>query len=253
VRYDPFAELGLPALAELTDDDVHAAWRRIAAATHPDREDGGDAARFSAAAAAYVVLKTSFGRGEALADLGGSARRGCRRRNGSTQDPWLLWNPRLPWPVRLPWYSQRRGAHRLHAAAPSARFRHAGDTRPGHGGATRIRVAGGKGTRHAGGKGTRHAADSGFRQTVSAIFRQACRAGFAQAGYARGRLAGYARGRLAGYVTVDRRLARPVGAAALGAAAAIAVVGWTPATIGLVAGALTVTAWGLWRRAWRDR
>ena len=269
MRYDPFAELGLPALAELTDDDVHAAWRRIAAATHPDREDGGDAARFGAAAAAYVVLKTSFGRGEALADLDGSARRGCRRRNGSTQDPRLLWDPRLPWPVRLPWYSQRRGAHRLHAAAPSARFRHAGDTRPGHagdtrpghGGATRTRVTGGKGTRHAGGsgfrhaggKGTRHAADSGFRQAVSAVFRQAGRAGFAQAGYARGRLAGYARGRLAGYVTVDRRLARPAGAAALGAAAAIAVVGWTPATIGLVVGALTVTAWGLWRRAWRDR
>jgi hypothetical protein len=189
VRYDPFAELGLPAVAELTDIDVHAAWRRIAAATHPDREDGGDPARFGAAAAAYVLLKTSFGRGEALADLSAGARRGRRRRNGSTQDPRLLRNPRLPWPVRLPWYSKRRGAHRLQVAAAPARFRHAGDTRI----------------------------------------------------------------RLAGYVTVDRELALPAGAAALGAAAAIAVVGWTPATIGLVAGALTVTAWGLWRRAWRDR
>ena len=27
---------------DLTDDDVRAAWRRIAAATHPDRDDGGD-------------------------------------------------------------------------------------------------------------------------------------------------------------------------------------------------------------------
>ena len=171
---DPFAVLGLPALAELTDDDVHAAWRRIAAATHPDREDGGDPARFGAAAAAFVLLKTPFGRGEVLADLGRAANR--------------------RWPLRRARRPQHRGAHRLRAAAPSARLR--------------------------------------------------------WAGYARYRLTRY---RLAGYVTVDRGLARPAGAAALGAAAAIAVVGWTPATIGLVAGALTVTAWGLWRRAWRDR
>src|SRR5579859_4326047 len=78
---DPFAELGLPALAELTDDDVHAAWRRIAAATHPDREDGGDPARFGAAAGAYVVLRTGFGRSEALADLGLSAMTDHRGRH----------------------------------------------------------------------------------------------------------------------------------------------------------------------------
>jgi curved DNA-binding protein CbpA len=86
VRDDPFALLGLPARASLSDEDVRAAWRRIAAATHPDREDGGDPARFGAAAAAYVTLRTSFGRGEALADLGGyltateSARRPGRHR-----------------------------------------------------------------------------------------------------------------------------------------------------------------------------
>jgi hypothetical protein len=67
---DPFALLGLPTRAGLSDDDVRAAWRRIAAATHPDREDGGDPARFGAAAAAYVALRTGFGRGETLADLG---------------------------------------------------------------------------------------------------------------------------------------------------------------------------------------
>ncbi len=67
---DPFAALGLPARADLSDEDVRAAWRRIAAATHPDRDDGGDPARFGAAAAAYDTLRTSFGRGEALADLG---------------------------------------------------------------------------------------------------------------------------------------------------------------------------------------
>jgi curved DNA-binding protein CbpA len=66
---DPFAALGLPPRADLTDDDVRAAWRRIATATHPDRGDGGDPGRFAVAAAAYTVLRTRSGRGEALADL----------------------------------------------------------------------------------------------------------------------------------------------------------------------------------------
>lgn len=65
----PFATLGLPARAGLTDDEVRAAWRRVAAATHPDRADGGEPARFAAAAAAYSALRTRSGRGEALADL----------------------------------------------------------------------------------------------------------------------------------------------------------------------------------------
>jgi hypothetical protein len=68
-----FAALGLPARAGLTDDEVRAAWRRIAAATHPDRTDGGDPARFAAAAAAYTALRTRSGRAEALADLAGLA------------------------------------------------------------------------------------------------------------------------------------------------------------------------------------
>jgi DnaJ-like protein len=67
----PFATLGLPARAGLTDDEVRAAWRRVAAATHPDRADGGDQARFAAAAAAYTTLRTPSGRAEALADLTG--------------------------------------------------------------------------------------------------------------------------------------------------------------------------------------
>jgi curved DNA-binding protein CbpA len=67
---DPFALLGLPTRADVSDDDVRAAWRRIAAATHPDRDDGGEPARFGAAAAAYALLRTAYGRGEALADLG---------------------------------------------------------------------------------------------------------------------------------------------------------------------------------------
>jgi len=69
VNDDPFLVLGLPAQAGVGDDDVRAAWRRIAAATHPDRDDGGDPARFGAAAAAYALLRTADGRGEALADL----------------------------------------------------------------------------------------------------------------------------------------------------------------------------------------
>jgi hypothetical protein len=64
----PFRALGLDADPGLTDDDVRAAWHRVAAATHPDRADGGDPAAFAAAAAAYSDLRTPFGRGEALAD-----------------------------------------------------------------------------------------------------------------------------------------------------------------------------------------
>jgi hypothetical protein len=87
----PFAALGLPASRDLTDDEVRAAWRRVAAATHPDRPDGGDLAAFAAAAAAYTVLRTRAGRGEALADLTGpqftprlapSARLAARVRGG---------------------------------------------------------------------------------------------------------------------------------------------------------------------------
>jgi hypothetical protein len=76
---DPFAILGLPARPGLGDDEVRAAWRRMAAATHPDRADGGDPARFAAAAAAYTTLRTRFGRSEALADL---ARPAVRPRPG---------------------------------------------------------------------------------------------------------------------------------------------------------------------------
>jgi curved DNA-binding protein CbpA len=65
----PFGVLGLEPRADLSDAEVHAAWRRIASATHPDREDGGDPRRFAEAAAAYTVLRTRSGRGEALADV----------------------------------------------------------------------------------------------------------------------------------------------------------------------------------------
>ena len=65
---NPFGVLGLPASADLTDDDVHAAWRRVAEETHPDRADGGDPAAFADAAAAYALLRTQAGRSKALGD-----------------------------------------------------------------------------------------------------------------------------------------------------------------------------------------
>ena len=68
---DPFTALGLPARPDLTDDEVRAAWRRIAAATHPDHDDGGDPGRFATAAAAYTELRTETGRREAFADRPG--------------------------------------------------------------------------------------------------------------------------------------------------------------------------------------
>ena len=66
---DPFDALGLPARPDLPDEQVRAAWRAIAAATHPDRPDGGDLARYTAASAAYGELRTPWGRSEAYADL----------------------------------------------------------------------------------------------------------------------------------------------------------------------------------------
>jgi hypothetical protein len=82
----PFEVLGLPASHELTDDDIRSAWRRIASATHPDRADGGDPAAYAAAAAAYTVLRTPAGRGEALADV---SEPGGRVRNGPV--PSTIW------------------------------------------------------------------------------------------------------------------------------------------------------------------
>jgi hypothetical protein len=64
---NPYQVLGLRQDDHLTDEDVRAAWRRIASATHPDREDGGDAGRFALAAAAYDELRTEYRRNEARA------------------------------------------------------------------------------------------------------------------------------------------------------------------------------------------
>jgi hypothetical protein len=69
VTANPFAALGLPERPDLTDEEVRAVWRALAAATHPDRPDGGDVARYTAATAAYAQLRTGWGRSEAFADL----------------------------------------------------------------------------------------------------------------------------------------------------------------------------------------
>jgi hypothetical protein len=78
---DSFSQLGIDPEDQLTDDEVRAAWRRIAAATHPDRADGGDPERFAEAAAAYTELRTSYGRNEARAALA-EARPGPERGHG---------------------------------------------------------------------------------------------------------------------------------------------------------------------------
>jgi hypothetical protein len=70
---NPFRALGLPERPDLTDEQVRAAWRNTAAATHPDRPDGGDLARYTAASAAYAELRSPWGRSEAYADLAGQA------------------------------------------------------------------------------------------------------------------------------------------------------------------------------------
>jgi hypothetical protein len=97
---NPFRALGLDADPGLTDDDIRAAWHRVAAATHPDRADGGDPAAFSAAAAAYSDLRSAFGRGEALADLAGDPASGARRWRRRGRGRWRGWGRRRPWPAR---------------------------------------------------------------------------------------------------------------------------------------------------------
>ena len=163
---DPFGTLGLPPRADLSDEDVRAAWRRIAAATHPDRDDGGDPGRFGAAAAAYDTLRTSFGRGEALADLGLAGAAPLAARRGA------------------------RHARRAGAPDPGATGRWRGAAGPDAGG------------------------------------RQWRRPGVPRPG---------ASGR-------RRRLALRACAVAAVTAAALLAAGWTPATVGLLAGALTWAA-----------
>ena len=69
MKPNPFAVLGVPERRDLDDETVRAAWRAIAAATHPDRADGGDLARYTQASAAYAELRTPWSRSEAYADL----------------------------------------------------------------------------------------------------------------------------------------------------------------------------------------
>ena len=75
---NPFAVLGLPERPDLDDETVRAAWRAIAVATHPDRADGGDLARYTQASAAFAELNTPWGRSEAYADLVEQAGRNGR-------------------------------------------------------------------------------------------------------------------------------------------------------------------------------
>jgi len=160
VTGDPFRALGLPPSGALSDEDVRSAWRRIAVTTHPDREDGGDLARFSAAAAAYEVLRTPYGRGEALADLAATGANGHARGEGRQR-------PRR----------RTGGAHR--AVKRPAEAGQPGGIGPG----TAVRVA----------------------------------------------------------------------VAAVAAVAVAAVLGWTPAAIGLLVGALTAIGWAWWRWSGLDR
>jgi hypothetical protein len=95
---DPFTLLGLPASADLTDEQVRTAWRAIATTTHPDLPHGGNPARYAAASAAYTTLRTPWGRSEAYADL----------LDAAPPRPWHPF-PRpaapRPGPARSPWRS----------------------------------------------------------------------------------------------------------------------------------------------------
>ena len=96
---DPFTALGLPMRPDLTDEQVRVAWRAIAAATHPDRRDGGDPARYAAASAAYAALRTGWGRSEAYADL--TAQPPPPARAPGRPPARRLWQPVTQGPARV--------------------------------------------------------------------------------------------------------------------------------------------------------
>jgi hypothetical protein len=127
VTADPFRALGLHPAPDLPDDEVRAAWRRIAAATHPDRADGGDPQAYRDASAAYAMLRTPWGRSEAYADLRAAiipeplaclpAR---RQAAGQRPAPAELVGPAVLLPARI-WHGRRRRlAVRVLAAAAAA-------------------------------------------------------------------------------------------------------------------------------------
>jgi hypothetical protein len=68
---NPFEALRRPARRHLTGEKVRSAWRRITAAAHPGRADGGDPGAYAARAGSCTVLQTSADRGAAMADLRG--------------------------------------------------------------------------------------------------------------------------------------------------------------------------------------
>jgi hypothetical protein len=105
---DPFTVLGLPADPALTDEQIRAAWRAIATATHPDLPGGGDPARYAAAQAAYAVLRTPWGRSEAYADLAGQPSLAACPAGGLPSRRWL--RPVALFPRRV-WHG--RPAHLL--------------------------------------------------------------------------------------------------------------------------------------------
>jgi hypothetical protein len=64
---NPFALLRLPADPDLTDDEVHRAWRRQMRVAHPDR--GGTTEAAAALTAAYEQLRSAVRRAEILDQL----------------------------------------------------------------------------------------------------------------------------------------------------------------------------------------
>jgi hypothetical protein len=206
---DPFALLGLPARPGLSDDDVRAAWRRIAAATHPDREDGGDPARFGAAAAAYVLLRSGFGRGEALADLGLGLGRATNHRGRHAHRRGRSADPSAP----------GAGRHRARREAPVDR--RTGAHLPG---LTRLR---GWITR----RGATHDLPDAPRQGPAEAAAQVSGEGTANWRPVTWRLRRRPIGRPGGLAL------RAAGAAAV-CVVAVVISGWSPGVVGVLAGVL---------------
>jgi curved DNA-binding protein CbpA len=248
VTADPFTVLGLPVRPDLTDDDVRSAWRRIAAATHPDRPDGGDPDRYAVAGAAYTELRTPSGRGEAHADLaaGNPWRPRPRRPVPAAQARAATADTRgAPGPSGAPprdTAAADAGREQGRSGAPP-RDTAAADTR----GAQRPSGAPPRDTATADTRGARRPSGAPPRDTAAADTRGAQRPSGASprdsAARSRGGLRADARG--AGALAARIRRGRPALLALRVAitvgvcVAAFGIVGAQPAAAGLATGALT--------------
>jgi hypothetical protein len=135
--FDPFTALGLQPSPDLTDEQVRAAWRATATATHPDRPDGGDPAAYSAASAGYALLRTPWSRSQSYAGYQAARNLVDFRRRIAAPGPAppaapgvSVWRAVAGTPARIRYGRPRRLAVRILAAVVLVLVLHTGAGTP---------------------------------------------------------------------------------------------------------------------------